>query len=281
MTASREHAPPTQSRRVTRTRLPRPAPVSRPVEPLAGEFEGPVPLYYRLRTLLRARISEGELPPGTPMPTETELIERYGVSRTTVREAVGGLVQEGLLYRKQGSGTFVAARKFQEQLGALTGFTEEMEARGLRAGARVISVEPLTLRGPDADKLGLSQGAQAYRIVRLRLADDEPLCVETNTFPHDVGLRLAQEDLNDAGYYALLERRNGIRLSEAEQTIEARGATAEEARLLGCRRAAPMLVIERVTADATGRAVELARNAYRADRYKYRVRLRRHRHTGA
>ena len=243
---------------------------------LALDPGGPVPLYYRLREALRARILSGELAPGSPIPTENELIERYGVSRTTVREAILPLVQEGLLYRKQGKGTFVAARKFQERLGALTGFTEEMEARGLRPGARLIGIEQVTLQGRDADLLALPEGAPAHCITRLRLANGDPLCVETNLFPHDIGLRLAQEDLNDAGYYALLEQRYGIRLSDAEQSIEARPASAEEARLLNWRRGAPVLVVERVTADDTGRRIELARNSYRADRYTYRVRLRRH-----
>ena len=236
----------------------------------------PVPLYYRVREALRERILSGELAPGSPIPSETELIERYSVSRTTVREALLPLVQEGLLYRKQGKGTFVAARRFQEQLGALTGFTEEMEARGLRAGARLLSIDPMTLNAREAGMLDLPLGAPAYRIVRLRLANDEPLCVETNVFPYEIGLRLAQERLDDSGYYALLEERYGIRLSHAEQSIEARPATAEEARLLNWRRGAPMLVIERVTSDVTGWRIELARDSYRADRYTYRVHLQRH-----
>jgi GntR family transcriptional regulator len=247
---------------------------------LTSAARAPTPLYYRVREALRAQIESGELAPGSPVPTENQLIERYGVSRTTVREAVLGLVQEGLLYRKQGKGTFVAARRFQEQLGALTGFTEEMEARGLHAGARVLTVEAVTLQGHDATLLGLPIGAPAYRIARLRLANEEPVEIETAFFPHDIGFRLAQDDLHDVGIYALLEQRYGVQLHEAEQTIEARAARADEARLLGVRRGAPVLVIERVTSDVTGRLIELGRSVYRADRYKYRVRLRRHSRAG-
>jgi GntR family transcriptional regulator len=237
--------------------------------------QGPAPLYYRLREALRAQITSGQLAPGCPIPTESELIAQYGVSRTTVREAIGGLVQEGLLYRKQGKGTFVAVQKLEEDLGALTGFTEEMASRGLRPGARVLSQETVTLQGRDAELLHLAAGAKAYRVVRLRTADAQPLSLETATFPFDVGLRIAQEDLNDIGYYPLLEERYGIRLSEAAQTIEARPATAEEASLLGLRRGAAVLTLERVTSDVTGRRIELTRGAYRADRYSYRIHLRR------
>jgi len=243
--------------------------------PRALGTEGPAPLYHRLRAALRARIESGELPPGAAFPTENELIAQYGVSRTTVREAIGGLVYEGLVHRKQGKGTFVAARRFERELGTLTGFSEEIAALGMRPGARLLSINTVPLRGRDAELLGLPAGSAAYRIVRLRLADGEPLSIETATFPFDVGFRIAQENLSEAGYYPLLEERWGIRLSAAEQTIGARPATAEQARLLGMRRGAATLVLERVTTDISGRRIELTRSVYRADRCSYRILLRR------
>jgi len=235
----------------------------------------PVPLYYRLREAFLARLAAGELPPGSPFPTERELIAQYGVSRTTVREALQGLVREGLLVRRQGKGTFVAARPLEEQLGALTGFSEEMQARGLRPGARVLSIETVHLAAPEAALLGQPVGAPAYRIVRLRLADGQPMELETNLFPQELGRRLAQENLEDTGYYRLLEERFGLHLAEAEQTIEARAATVQEAEALGLPRGAPVLVLRRLTRDVGGRPVELSQGVYRADRYRYRVRLRR------
>src|SRR6185437_8310267 len=111
----------------------------------------PIPLYYRLREALRARILSGELPVGSLFATEQEVSERYAVSRTTVREAILGLVHEGLLVRKQGKGTFVAARKLEEELGVLVGFTEQMEARGMRPGARTLSTEVVPLHAREAE----------------------------------------------------------------------------------------------------------------------------------
>jgi GntR family transcriptional regulator len=235
----------------------------------------PIPLYYRLREALRARILSGELPVGSLFPTEQEVSERYAVSRTTVREAILGLVHEGLLVRKQGKGTFVAARKLEEELGVLVGFTEQMEARGMRPGARTLSTEVVPLHAREAELLALPEGTKVYRIVRLRLANDEPMSLETELFPHDIGLRVSQENLDDVGYYPLLEERYGIHLREAEQVIEARSATAEEAQLLGLRRRATVVVMESVTTDTSGRRIELSRDVYPADRYRYRIPLRR------
>lgn len=237
----------------------------------------PVPLYYRLRQMLRAQIQEGKMPPGSPFPTEQELMERYNVSRTTVRQAVLGLVSEGLLYRKQGKGTFVAEPKIEEELASLTAFSEEMDARGLKPSAKLISAQLVTLTDLEAARMGMQPGSQAYRIERLRLADGEPMALEVTTWPLDLGQRLVDENLNDASIYQLLEEKFGIVLGEADQTIEAAAASAHDAEYLGIRKGAPVLVVERVTSDASGRAIELARLTYRADRYSYRIRLRRRR----
>src|SRR5688572_4114445 len=153
---------------------------------------GAGPLYLRLQEVLRARIEAGEWPPESPFPTDADLIAEYGVSRTTVREAVLALAQEGLLYRRQGKGTFIAAPKFIDELSALTGFTEEMEARRLAPRARVLSKETIVLERRDADLLGLETGSPAYRIVRLRLVKELPLEIETAILPLDLGLRLLQ-----------------------------------------------------------------------------------------
>jgi GntR family transcriptional regulator len=237
--------------------------------------EGAGPLYLRVREALRARIEAGEWPPESPFPTDAELMAEYGVSRTTVREAVLALAQEGLLSRRQGRGTFIAAAKFVDELSALTGFTEEMESRRLSPRARVVSQETVVLERRQAELLGLPAGSPAYRIVRLRLVRDVPLEIETAVLPLDLGLRLLQANLEEEGYYPLLEQRHGIRISEAEETIEARLASADEARLLGLQRGAAVIVRERVTWDESGRAVALAHCVVRADRFKYRIRRRR------
>jgi GntR family transcriptional regulator len=239
-----------------------------------------VPLYWRVLAAIRSRITSGELPPGSRIPSEPELIAQYGVSRTTVREAVGRLVQEGLLIRESGRGTFVAAaapRQVEQQLGTLTGFAEDVELLGMRPGARVLAAGLVTLSAEAAGRLGLQAGAQAYRLTRVRLADDAPLSLETVTFPFDIGTLVAQEDPETVRPYALLERRYGVLLHEADQTIKGRPATPEETALLGMQPPATVLELERVTFDVRGRAVEHALGIYRADRYSHRIRLRRQR----
>lgn len=237
--------------------------------------EPTTPLYRRVRAALRAQIEAGELPPGSLIPTEQDLVAQYGVSRTTVREALSGLVQEGLLVRQRGKGTFVTARRFAENLGPLTGFTEEMMHRGIEVGARLLTAEAVTLSGREAELLDVPDNARAYRVVRLRLINDEPISLETAIFPFDIGLRVAQADHNKVGYYPLLEEKYGIKLSEAEQTIGCRKGTPEEIQALGLQRGAPVLVVERVTFDVWDRRVVLSRAIFRPDRYSYRIRLRR------
>jgi GntR family transcriptional regulator len=235
------------------------------------------PLHYRLRELLRARITAAEFPPDAPLPTEHALMAEYRVSRTTVRAALDALARDGVVYRRQGKGTFVAPPVHEDQLPVLAGFSEQMEARGLHPTAQVVASETIVLSGRDAVLLGLDEGSKAYRIVRLRSAAGEPQVLSAAIFPFDIGLRIAQEDLGEVGYYPLLEERYGILLSVADQTIEARRATREEGRRLNIAAGAPVLAVERVTRDIAGRPIELARGVYRADRYRYRVQLQRRR----
>jgi GntR family transcriptional regulator len=235
------------------------------------------PLHYRLRELLRARIIAAEFLPDAPLPTEHALMAEYRVSRTTVRAALDALARDRLVYRRQGKGTFVAPPVHEDQLPVLAGFSEQMEARGLHPTAQVVASETIVLSGRDAALLELGEGSKAYRIVRLRSAAGEAQVLSTAIFPFDIGLRIAQEDLGEVGYYPLLEERYGILLGVADQTIEARRATREEGRRLNIAAGAPVLAVERVTRDVAERPIELARGVYRADRYRYRVQLQRRR----
>jgi GntR family transcriptional regulator len=139
-----------------------------------------VPLHHQLRAAIRERVDSGQWPPRGQLPSERELCELFQVSRITVRHAISQLVAEGHLVRKRGSGTYVAPSPFRKCLLPLMGFTEEMRARGQRPGARVLKFEEVAAEARVADALQLGKGERVVLLKRLRLANDEPMALETH-----------------------------------------------------------------------------------------------------
>lgn len=233
----------------------------------------PLPLYYQLRNILLEQIESGSLVPGDTLPTERELIDRFGVSRITVRQALNSLMADGLLYRQRGLGTFVRRNRIEQELSRLTGFSEEMLTRGLVPGAEVISAEIVDADAEPAAKLSIAPGQRVLRMVRLRLASGSPMALDLNYLPADIGERLLREDLTEA-LYSLLGKM-GVELDWADQAIQAAPADELMAHHLGVKKGTPVLLMERVVSATDGRVIEFSRTAYRSDRYIYRVRLRR------
>lgn len=231
-----------------------------------------VPKYRQLQQVLEELIDR--LQPGDPLPPERQLELEYGVSRVTVRQALQQLVLAGRLERVQGRGTFVARPKLEQVL-ALTSFTEDMIQRGLRPGSRTLGVEQLTAGRSVAQHLRLPEGSPVLVLRRVRLADDEPMALETVYLPASRFPDLAQTDLTNRSLYAWLAERHGVELAHATQTIEATVLGAEDARLLEVAPGMPAFRLERVSYDQFGRPVELVRSLYRGDRYKLHARLER------
>lgn len=238
------------------------------------ERNGYLPLYRQLEEILKQRIANQEWVFGTRIPTETELIEEFDVSRTTVREAVDQLVQEGLLDRIQGRGTFVRRQPLEVPLGRLTGFAEEVLERGQVPSALLLSTELTRDFFYEAHQLKVSHEEPVLRIERVRLADGEPIALERTFWPQDIGELLLEEDLNQAQFYPILES-HGIRLGEADETILAANAGEEEIRTLGVEPGEALLEMRRVSYGENGRPLEFARNRYLSDKYSYHVHLRR------
>ncbi len=233
----------------------------------------PLPLYYQLRNVLLQQIESGALLPGDTVPTERELIDRYRVSRITVRQALNSLMADGLLYRQRGLGTFVRKSRIEQELSSLTGFSEEMVSRGLVPGAKLISAEMVEADGAIAAKLSIAPGLRVFRMVRVRLADGEPMALDVNYTPGDIGERLLEEDLEEALYTHFA--RMGVELDWGDQAIQAAPADDLIAHHLGVKKGTPVLLMERVVSATGGRVVEYSRTAYRSDRYIYRVQLKR------
>ncbi|MDM7325467.1 MAG: GntR family transcriptional regulator [Thermus sp.] len=221
-----------------------------------------MPLYLDLARRLREGILKGVY--GEALPPERALAEAFGASRDSVRKALDLLEEEGLVVRRRGSGTFVARRAtFHTRL---RGFSEEMEALGLKPSTQVLRWERRAATPEEALTLGLSPGEEVVGLVRLRLAEGEPMALERATLPAG-----ALEEVPRESHYRALEAK-GLRPVRALQRLQA-VAAREEARPLGVEPGSPLLHLERVSYLADGRPIEWVKSWYRADRYELLVEL--------
>jgi GntR family transcriptional regulator len=235
-----------------------------------------IPKYYRLKKHL-VELTEA-LAPGSPLPPERALAEKYGTSRTTVRQALAELVIEGRLQRIQGKGTFVAKPKVAQEL-QLVSYTEDMRHHGLRPETRILDIGYVTADERFANLLRIRPGGRALRIHRLRLADGEPMSIDTSLLPARRFPGLRKELPRHRSLYETLATAYDVHLAEAEETIETVLATPEDAGLLGVDVGLPLLLLSRHAFDTAGEPVEWAQSLYRGDRYKFITRLRRRQET--
>ena len=230
-----------------------------------------LPKYYRVKRQLLDLT--GVLPAGAAVPPERELAQRYGTSRTTVRQALAELAVEGKLLRVQGRGTFVAKPKVAQVL-ELTSYTEDMRAHGLQPRSVLLDTGYVTAGDELAGFLGIRAGGRALRIHRLRLADGEPMSIDSSYLSARRFPGLRRNLRKNSSLYKTLASAYGVELAEAEETIETVLAGPEDARLLGVDVGLPLLLVSRHSFDPAGAPVEWARSWYRGDRYKIVTRLR-------
>ena len=185
------------------------------------------PLHGQIRDWLRGEILTGRYPPHARLPSEKALMSQFGVSRITVRHALGVLAQEGLLSTVAGKGSFVAPPKPAQALGRLQGFAEAMRDQGYLAHNRVESLQERPASAAVARWLALAEGAPVTEIRRVRHLDGAPVSVDLTYVPVELGRRLAQEDLAGRDIFAIYEQDYGIALGYAELSIDAVAASAE------------------------------------------------------
>lgn len=225
---------------------------------------GALPLYQQLQRALRDAIEHGELGPDDALPSERQLAAELGISRITVRKAIDGLADEGLLVRRQGSGNFVGSR-IEKNFAKLTSFSEDMRARGRVPSSQWLKRGEGQVTPDEAMRLALSPGASVYRFHRLRFADDEPMALEVCTIAASA---LPSVDAVQDSLYEALERA-GNRPVRALQRLRAQLLDKEQARLLQAEPGDAGLVVERVGYLRDGRAIELSRSYYRGDTYDF------------
>ena len=238
-------------------------------ERLAARPDDRTPLYLQLARNLRDHIASGEIVPGDALPSERDLTEITGMSRVTVRKGIDQLIQEGVLFRKQGAGTFVA-RRIEAAGTALSGFSDDAKSRGENPGTIWMMKSYAQPTEEESAVLEIPPLTEVVRLGRLRLSGGEPLAIEHAVVPAEFLPSL--EKLGDSLYAAL--QHSGSRPVTGIQRIRASLATPTEAGMLSIRQNAEVLRIERVTRTAAGRVVEFTRSAYRGDRYDFVSELR-------
>ena len=221
------------------------------------------PKYYTVKRHLLDFI--GALEPGSAVPTERELATHLDTSRTTVRQALGELVIEGRLIRRQGSGTYVAEPKITWPL-YLASFTEQVEASGFKPSAQVLSTHRLAATAEVAGQLALPPRAPVYKIDRVRLADSWPVAVETSWLSAERFPGLTKLIRTHPSLHAILDQNFGTQLRAGDESIETAPATPREAGPLRVDVGTPMLVVARQNFATDGSAVEFGRTWFRGDR---------------
>lgn len=236
--------------------------------------DGPLPLYYQIKQQLKEAIEAQELKPNESLPSERELIELYGVSRPTVRQATEELINEGYLYRKRGLGTFVAGPKFKQELPSALSFTERMLQQGHTPSSRVLSQEVLATP-PELvlQRLGLPESSSVYQIKRLRLADNEPIMLETTHLPLSQFPRLGQMDFNQVSLYQFLREEYNLSIARLQETLEPVVLGDYESKLLDVSRGSPAMQVQITAFARDGQAIEYSRALVRGDRCQYYLEL--------
>jgi GntR family transcriptional regulator len=233
------------------------------------------PLHVRIRSELRTGILDGRYPPMERMPSESELGARFGASRTTVRQAIGDLQREGLIFTRQGKGSFVSQPKAFQNVTHLTGLGESLSTLGYEVANLLKSVRYLRPDAAVAARLSLPATAEVCEIERVRLLNRAPISRETTYVPAPIGRQLERADLLTRDIFLVLENDCGIALGHADLRIDATLADEALASALRYEVGAPVLRIERLTHDAVGRPIDFEFLHYRADAFQYRLRTQR------
>lgn len=232
------------------------------------------PLWMQFRDALRNRILQGEFSVGSKLPTEAEFGEQFGISRIVVREALADLVRSGLIYKIRGQGAFVSARERDEDFVAtVLGFSDEMERKGLTVRTQVLKQE---LRAPtegEARALELREGDMVVALRRLRSVDNELRLLVETAVPADLAPGLHRARLENRSLYELLRRQYGLRIARAERWIDAVLPDAQTRELLGLAGQEPLLRIESIAYNPSGRPVEHYRALHRCQSSRLHLKI--------
>ncbi|MCW6073959.1 GntR family transcriptional regulator [Clostridium sporogenes] len=234
--------------------------------------KNPVPLHFQIKEILQEMIENEELKPGDAVPTERELCEIQGVSRMTVNKAIMSLVNEGLLYREQGKGTFVAKPKENKEIAGLKSFSEVMQDKGLKTETRILFFQIKEATKRIKSVLNLSDdNNKVFEISRLRMSEGEPVAIETVWIPYNLCSDIDRQTIEGKSLYETFKNKYNYFPNKAKQTIEPIILNEDECRLLNQNENALALMFRRTTYIKDEVPIEYTKAIYRSDIYKYEL----------
>ena len=231
------------------------------------DFSGRTQLYFQLYDILYRDIKTGKYKPGELLPTESELIDKYRISRVTVRKAMDMLTNEGLIIKRRGYGTYVQNPKLEQTLNQVLHFSNEMEKRGYRSSTTMLANEAVLANKTIAEALRINEGDKLIHVNRLRCANDVPHCLESAYLIHHACPAVLGQDFSKDSLRLFLNERCGIVWKHAHQKIFAIVANAQLAGYLDIKKGDPLIYIERVSFDQHNRPGEYLQAYYRGDSY--------------
>ncbi|MGA8942715.1 MAG: GntR family transcriptional regulator [Thermoactinomyces sp.] len=231
-----------------------------------------VPLYLQLMEELIKKIDAGEYQEHEKLPSEREFCDLYGLSRITVRQALMELEKEGYIYRLHGKGTFVAPKSYNQALLRLYSFTEEMKALGKVPSSKVLSFNEIAIDEWLANKMNLKPAEEVFKVVRLRLADNEPLIYETSYLPKRIFPGLTADDLVKRPMYDVFREDYQIKVTRAVERFSATRIRSKEAEQLKTEENSPAMLIKRF-AYSQDTLIEYTVSVARGDKFEYTVEL--------
>jgi GntR family transcriptional regulator len=238
------------------------------------DLESPIPYYIQVKDVIRGRIRDGTWSVGDQLPSETELCQLFQVSRTVIRQALLHLIHDGLIKRRKGKGSFVAAGKISEQLvQKLTGFYQDMVEQGLQPVTRVLQQHIVPANPTVAQYLKLDVDTPVIEIERLRSVQGIPIMLVTTYLPYKLCPALITDDLNNQSLYELLENRYHFRINRGRRTIQSVLAEGMEAKLLEVNKGAPMFRLDSISYLQDGTPIEYYFAYHRGDRSQFEVEL--------
>jgi GntR family transcriptional regulator len=233
-----------------------------------------IPLYFQLIALIKRQIRSGMLKPGDMLPSESQFCAQFGVSRSTVRQALNQLVEEKLIIRRRGKGSFVADQKLKRNLNHLYSFTEDMISMNLSPRSDVLESSVVSASDDIIASLKLPpEQIKVFKLTRLRLANNEPILLETAHIPLYLAPDIMNEDFTSVSLYTILELKYGLNLYKAIETIESARLNKETASLLACKTSTAAFNIQRIAYLDTGLPFELTNSIARGDKCVFKVEL--------
>lgn len=236
-----------------------------------------IPAYYQLKEAIHTKIKDGEIQPGERLLSENQLSELFNVSRMTVRKATDQLVEEGLLLREHGKGTFIKKLnydKIERDLSELSSLTSDLGRSKYKIVTTVLKEEVVSASKEIAGRLDINAGDKVIKLARLRESDSQPIIWETSFIPFKVCPRLIEEDLSGS-LFSILEEKYGLKISDANASIEAMLADECIAEMLQMGKNQPVIKVEQVTYLSDGRTIQFVESFSRGDKYKYYVHRKR------